>query len=210
MAEEAHDGGDDGVDVREQDHLLPIANIGRIMKNGVPPSAKISKDAKETVQECVSEFISFVTSEANEKCVQEKRKTINGDDIIWALKNLGFDNYVEPLSLYLNRYKEVVSSELAAGGDSRGGVRRKQDDADHADGLGNGGMRMHADPAYGAPPAHFQAHMGTANGGGEVNGQPAYMAGGMGSGMGSGMADDGSGAGASLQPMDPMTAPHMS
>ena len=48
---------------REQDRFLPIANISRIMKKALPPNGKIAKDAKETVQECVSEFISFVTSE---------------------------------------------------------------------------------------------------------------------------------------------------
>ena len=48
---------------REQDRFLPIANVSRIMKKALPANAKISKDAKETVQECVSEFISFVTSE---------------------------------------------------------------------------------------------------------------------------------------------------
>jgi len=40
-----------------------VANIARIMKKALPPSAKIAKDAKEAVQECVSEFVSFVTSE---------------------------------------------------------------------------------------------------------------------------------------------------
>lgn len=49
--------------VREQDRFLPIANISRIMKKSLPANAKIAKDAKETVQECVSEFISFITSE---------------------------------------------------------------------------------------------------------------------------------------------------
>lgn len=48
---------------REQDRFLPIANISRIMKKQLPGNAKIAKDAKETVQECVSEFISFITSE---------------------------------------------------------------------------------------------------------------------------------------------------
>ena len=46
-----------------QDRFLPIANISRIMKKALPANAKIAKDAKETVQECVSEFISFITSE---------------------------------------------------------------------------------------------------------------------------------------------------
>lgn len=47
----------------EQDRYLPIANISRIMKRSIPSSAKISREAKECVQECVSEFIAFITSE---------------------------------------------------------------------------------------------------------------------------------------------------
>lgn len=57
----AADTGEEAV--REQDKFLPIANISRIMKRALPTNAKIAKDAKEDVQEFVSEFISFVTSE---------------------------------------------------------------------------------------------------------------------------------------------------
>lgn len=97
---------EDGI-IKEQDRLLPIANVGRIMKQILPPNAKISKEAKETMQECVSEFISFVTGEASDKCHKEKRKTVNGDDICWALATLGFDDYAEPLKRYLNMYREL-------------------------------------------------------------------------------------------------------
>lgn len=118
MAEpEAADG-----DVREQDRFLPVANISRIMKRSLPPNAKIAKDAKETLQESVSEFISFITSEASDKCQQEKRKTINGDDLLWAMGTLGFDKYIEPLRLYLLAYRAAnkgagaVADEEAEGG----------------------------------------------------------------------------------------------
>ncbi|MCJ1267383.1 DEAH-box RNA helicase prp16 [Lobaria immixta] len=50
-------------DVKEQDRWLPIANVARIMKTALPENAKIAKEAKECMQECVSEFISFITSE---------------------------------------------------------------------------------------------------------------------------------------------------
>ena len=60
---EVDEGEDRGGSVKEQDRFLPIANISRIMKKTLPSNAKIAKDAKETVQECVSEFISFITSE---------------------------------------------------------------------------------------------------------------------------------------------------
>ena len=94
------------MEVHEQDRYLPIANISRIMKRSIPQSAKISKDAKECVQECVSEFIAFITSEASDKCKQEKRKTINGDDLLYAMTALGFDKYTEPLRVYLSKYRE--------------------------------------------------------------------------------------------------------
>jgi nuclear transcription Y subunit beta len=81
------------------------------MKNQLPESAKIAKESKETVQETVSEFISFITSEASDKCMQEKRKTINGDDLLWAMSTLGFDKYVEPLKVYLAKYREAVRGD---------------------------------------------------------------------------------------------------
>lgn len=94
---------------REQDRFLPVANINRIMKKALPANAKIAKDAKETVQECVSEFISFITSEASDKCQREKRKTINGDDLLWAMSTLGFEEYIRPLRVYLQGYRNVSS-----------------------------------------------------------------------------------------------------
>ncbi|KAD7477959.1 hypothetical protein R6Q59_007516 [Mikania micrantha] len=97
---------------KEQDRFLPIANVGRIMKKVIPSNGKISKEAKETVQECVSEFISFITGEASDKCQQEKRKTINGDDIIWAITTLGFEEYVDPLKQYLLKYRELEGDKV--------------------------------------------------------------------------------------------------
>ncbi|XP_049373398.1 nuclear transcription factor Y subunit B-10-like isoform X2 [Solanum verrucosum] len=127
MAEPASPGGGGGShesggdpspqsNLREQDRYLPIANIGRIMKKALPANGKIAKDSKDTVQECVSEFISFITSEASDKCQKEKRKTINGDDLLSALATLGFEDYIEPLKVYLTRYREV-------NGDAKGSAR---------------------------------------------------------------------------------------
>ncbi|KAH9266384.1 hypothetical protein BASA83_010626 [Batrachochytrium salamandrivorans] len=93
-------------DDHKQDRLLPIANVARIMKRGLPENAKIAKEAKECIQECVSEFISFVTSEASDRCVQEKRKTINGEDILWAMHSLGFETYTETLRIHLQKYRD--------------------------------------------------------------------------------------------------------
>uniref|UniRef100_A0A804R3A7 Transcription factor CBF/NF-Y/archaeal histone domain-containing protein n=1 Tax=Zea mays TaxID=4577 RepID=A0A804R3A7_MAIZE len=74
---------------KEQDRFLSVANIGRIMRRAVPENGKIARDARESIQEC------------------ERRKTINDDDIIWSLGTLGFEEYVEPLKIYLNNYRET-------------------------------------------------------------------------------------------------------
>jgi len=108
-----YDDGDKDIPyiLRDQDRFLPIANVARIMKRGIPKSGKIAKDARECVQECVSEFISFVTNEASDRCQQEKRKTINGEDILWAMNALGFENYVEPLKIYLQKFRESTKGD---------------------------------------------------------------------------------------------------
>ena len=55
----------------------------------------------------MSEFISFITSEACEKCRGGNRKTINGDDLLYSLNQLGFDRYIENLNLYYTKYKDA-------------------------------------------------------------------------------------------------------
>ncbi|KFK31354.1 hypothetical protein AALP_AA6G101500 [Arabis alpina] len=107
QANKTANGGDEECTVREQDRFMPIANVIRIMRKILPAHAKISDDSKETIQECVSEYISFITGEANERCQREQRKTITAEDVLWAMSKLGFDDYIEPLTLYLHRYREL-------------------------------------------------------------------------------------------------------
>ncbi|KAE9619487.1 putative transcription factor Hap3/NF-YB family [Lupinus albus] len=117
----SHESGDHSSHSNNKEHerFLPIANISRIMKKVLPPNGKIAKDAKDIVQECVSEFISFITSEASDKCQREKRKTINGDDLLWAMATLGFEEYIEPLKIYLTNLKiEGDTKGLNKGGDA--------------------------------------------------------------------------------------------
>ena len=49
---------------------------------------------------------------ASDKCQREKRKTINGDDLLWAMATLGFEDYIDPLKVYLTKYREVICLRL--------------------------------------------------------------------------------------------------
>ncbi|KAJ0102359.1 hypothetical protein Patl1_06178 [Pistacia atlantica] len=59
----------------------------------------------------------FFSVRASDKCQKEKRKTINGDDLLWAMATLGFEDYIEPLKAYLVRYREGDTKGSARGGD---------------------------------------------------------------------------------------------
>ncbi|CAM0944449.1 unnamed protein product [Alopecurus aequalis] len=150
--------------IREQDRLMPIANVIRIMRRVLPPHAKISDDAKETIQECVSEYISFITGEANERCQREQRKTITAEDVLWAMSRLGFDDYVEPLSVYLHRFREF-EGEARGGGLSIGVGGARGDHHGHHGGMPQMMLKSRGAPASMVPHHDMQMHAGAMYGG---------------------------------------------
>jgi nuclear transcription Y subunit beta len=105
--------------IREKGRLIPIASLVRVMRRVLPPQAKVSDDSKELMQECVSEFISFVTGEANEWCQGDHRTTVTGEDVIWAMVRLGFDDYVTALRAYVRRMLEGAGRAGGSGGRGR-------------------------------------------------------------------------------------------
>ncbi|CAN7034770.1 unnamed protein product [Brassica rapa subsp. trilocularis] len=133
----------------EQDQYLPIASVTRIMRKILPSEARISEEAKENIQICTTKYISFVTAEASDTCQSERRTTITAGDMLSAMSNLGFENYVEPLNVFINRYR---LSETDRGCSLRGG----SSSFDPA--YGGSGIGFHGPPHYGptphGPPPH--------------------------------------------------------
>lgn len=55
----------------------------------------------------------FLFVRASDKCRREKRKTVTGDDLLWSMTTVGFKDYIEPLRVYLYRYREVFNALLS-------------------------------------------------------------------------------------------------
>ncbi|RID51610.1 hypothetical protein BRARA_H02261 [Brassica rapa] len=127
----------------EQDQYLPIASVTRIMRKILPSEARISEEAKENILICATKYISFVTTEASDTCQSERRTTITAGDMLSAMSNLGFEDYVEPLNVFINRYR---LSETDRGCSLRGG----SSSFDPA--YGGSGIGFHGPPHYGPPP----------------------------------------------------------
>ncbi|CAI8615898.1 unnamed protein product [Vicia faba] len=166
--------------VREQDRFMPIANVIRIMRKILPPHAKISDDAKETIQECVSEYISFITGEANERCQREQRKTITAEDVLWAMSKLGFDDYIEPLTMYLHRYRELEGDRTSMRVEPLG----KRTIDQYGGGLGGFVPQFHIGHPnggyYGNPPAYMMRDGSSNNASNVAGGSSSHSQGGHG------------------------------
>ncbi|GIQ83371.1 hypothetical protein KIPB_004679 [Kipferlia bialata] len=88
---------------KDVEPYLPVANVGKLMKASVDSNVKVARDSKQLVQECLSEFIMFMTYRANQICLESGRKTISGGDIVRSSASLGFDSYTPYLSAYGQR-----------------------------------------------------------------------------------------------------------
>ncbi|GJJ12084.1 hypothetical protein Clacol_006325 [Clathrus columnatus] len=82
----------------DDDLTLPKATKGLVKLQTrlelLPKDISCAKETRDLIIECCVEFIHLISSDANEICEQESKKTIAPEHIIGALKRLGFDGYV--------------------------------------------------------------------------------------------------------------------
>ena len=85
----------------ELDRLLPVGTVASVMRAAIPQEAKIGRDAREAAQDCASEFVAFVASEASDACAAAGRRIMTGRDVVDAVVRLGFDRQAAPLEAFL-------------------------------------------------------------------------------------------------------------
>jgi hypothetical protein len=70
------------------------------------------KDARDLLIECCVEFITLISSEANEISEKESKKTIACEHITKALEQLGFGEYVPGILEVASEHKEQLKVVL--------------------------------------------------------------------------------------------------
>lgn len=86
---------------------LPKATVQKMIAELLPNDINCAKETRDLIIECCVEFIHLISSDANEICEQESKKTIAPEHIIGALKRLGFDGYVEEVDEVLKDHKQA-------------------------------------------------------------------------------------------------------
>ena len=74
----------------------------------------MTKDARDILIDCCVEFISLVSSEANDIMERESKKTISPEHVGDALKELGFPEYVQEVLATAGDQKEQLKVCICA------------------------------------------------------------------------------------------------
>ncbi|KAI0650074.1 histone-fold-containing protein [Trametes meyenii] len=90
----------------DEDLSLPKATVTKMISELLPNDVTCAKDTRDLIIECCVEFIHLISSEANEICEQESKKTIAPEHIISALKRLGFETFTEEVENVLKDHKQ--------------------------------------------------------------------------------------------------------
>jgi DNA polymerase epsilon subunit 3 len=97
----------------EAEFGLPVASITRIVKARLPDGVQVGREAKLAFSKAAGIFVLYLTSCALDICKESKRSTISAADIFAALEEVDFEEYKEPLRVFLNKYREDQEAKRA-------------------------------------------------------------------------------------------------
>ncbi|MQL87930.1 hypothetical protein Taro_020483 [Colocasia esculenta] len=89
----------------KEDVSLPKATMFKIIKEMLPPDVRVARDAQDLLVECCVEFINLLSSESNEVCSREEKRTIAPEHVLQALQDLGFGEYIEEVYAAYEQHK---------------------------------------------------------------------------------------------------------
>ncbi|MES1915605.1 MAG: hypothetical protein MHM6MM_007527 [Cercozoa sp. M6MM] len=87
---------------------LPHATVRRIVQRSTPEGTACSKEAKDALAHAAAIFIMCMTDTAREHCALEKRSIVSAQDMMRAIHDWGFEEFLEPLGDYLQEFRQTV------------------------------------------------------------------------------------------------------
>ncbi|EMD01184.1 hypothetical protein BAUCODRAFT_61755 [Baudoinia panamericana UAMH 10762] len=157
VASNAPDEGADDTPARSSkdgvnDLSLPKSMIARLAKGVLPANTQIHKDALLALHKSATVFVSYIASNSSENVQASGKKTVMPPDVMAALKDAEFENFLPRLDAELKKYNDVqcdkrntyrrkVKEEKAAAaatGEHDEPSATEENDAQAANGVANG------------------------------------------------------------------------
>eukprot|EP00808_Paulinella_micropora_P030864 g70852.t1 len=85
---------------------LPQATVVKIAKKSLPEDAQIGKEAKVTFARAAGLFVLYLAHTANDIAKTAKRSTISAKDVLEAVEEIEFDEFLDPLEKCLRAYQK--------------------------------------------------------------------------------------------------------
>ncbi|XP_019167225.1 PREDICTED: protein Dr1 homolog isoform X2 [Ipomoea nil] len=104
----------------KEDASLPKATMTKIIKEMLPPDVRVARDCQDLLIECCVEFINLISSESNEVCNREDKRTIAPEHVLKALDVLGFGDYIEEVYAAYEQHRLETMDSVRAGKLSNG------------------------------------------------------------------------------------------
>jgi len=84
----------------------PLACVRRLLKNTLPSSTNVGKDASSAFARACGIFVIYLTACANDFARENKRQTITANDILAAVKEVDFDEFTPKLTTFIDRHRK--------------------------------------------------------------------------------------------------------
>ncbi|KAL5205552.1 hypothetical protein ABZP36_033761 [Zizania latifolia] len=113
---------------------LPKAIVRRLVKDKLAQVATggaeviVNRDAMATFAESARIFIHYLSATANDMCKESKRQTINADDVLKALDEMEFSEFVVPLRTSLQDFRDKNAARRSGTTQKKTEKRRKTDE----------------------------------------------------------------------------------
>ncbi|XP_066399116.1 DNA polymerase II subunit B4-like [Miscanthus floridulus] len=111
---------------------LPRAIVRRLVKDklshvagGEGAEVIVNKDAMAAFAESARIFIHYLSATANDMCKESKRQTISADDVLKALDEMEFSEFVEPLRTSLQEFRNKNADKRSEANKKQKEKRRK-------------------------------------------------------------------------------------
>ncbi|KAI8818600.1 histone-fold-containing protein [Fimicolochytrium jonesii] len=106
------DDYDVGTGAADEELSLPKATVTKLIHEMMPPDVVCAKETRDLIADCCVEFIHLISSEANEQCEKENKKTIAGEHVIKALQELGFGSYVPEVQEAFDEHNKSTKERI--------------------------------------------------------------------------------------------------
>ena len=83
-----------------------VIDANSVIRKVIPSHATVDNNAVKLMQAQGVEFMEIVYAQAKNKSMLDSRGEVSGEDVLFALKSFGMEEYAESLEIYLHKFRE--------------------------------------------------------------------------------------------------------